>query len=96
MASYADQTFVDYAGDPSTFTAGTLSLRQAIGSASSLWQKSREPMRRGIAPGPRRRDEAVLAEIQASLDNVGPGARTQAAAARLLPQAARGAEDAEN
>src|SRR5258708_3439535 len=59
-------------------------------SRSSLWQKSRERMRNGIAPGPRRRDEAVLAEIRASLDNEGPVARTQAAAARLLPQAAKG------
>lgn len=56
----------------------------------SLWQKSRAKMRRDIAPGPRRRDDAVLTEIQASLDNEGPGARTQAAAARVLPLAAYG------
>jgi hypothetical protein len=47
-------------------------------------------MRRGIAPGPRRRDEAVLNEVRASLDNEGPGARTPAAAATLLTQAAWG------
>jgi hypothetical protein len=54
-------------------------------------------MRRGIAPGPRRRDEAVLNEVRASLDNEGPGARTpaavgkaSAAAATLLTQAAWG------
>jgi DNA invertase Pin-like site-specific DNA recombinase len=54
------------------------------------WQKSRATMCRGIAPGPRRRDDAVLIEIRASLDNEGSGARTQTAAARLPPLAANG------
>jgi hypothetical protein len=58
-------------------------------AGSSLWQKSRESMGRSTARGPRRRDEAVLAEIRASLDNEGPGAGMPAATARLLPQAAR-------
>jgi hypothetical protein len=57
--------------------------------SSSLWEKSRKLMRRSIALGPRRPDEAVLNEIRASLGNEGPGARMQAAAARLLPQAAK-------
>ena len=56
----------------------------------SPWQKSRATMCRGIAPGSRRPDDAVLMEIRASLDNEGPGAGTQAAAARLLPSAANG------
>jgi len=64
----------------------------AGGNSSSLWQKSRAAMRRGIGPGSRRRDEAVLAEIRANLDNEGLGARTQAATAILLPQAAQGSE----
>jgi len=46
-------------------------------------------MRRSLAPRSRRRDEAVLAEIRASLDNQEPGARTPAAAVRLLPQAVK-------
>jgi hypothetical protein len=56
----------------------------------SLWRKSRATMGRGIAPGPRRRDDAVLVGIRASLDNEEPGAITQVAAARLLPLAANG------
>ena len=55
---------------------------------SSPRQESRASARRGIGPGSRRRDEAVLAEIRASLDNEEPGPRTQATAARLLPRAA--------
>jgi hypothetical protein len=54
---------------------------------SSSWQMSRETLHSGIAHGPRRRDDAVLSEIRASLDNEGPVARTPAAAARLLPWA---------
>ena len=49
--------------------------------ASSPWQKSRASMRRGIGPGSRRRDDAVLIEIRASLDNEEPGPMTQAATA---------------
>jgi hypothetical protein len=47
--------------------------RQMTGS--SPWLKSRAPVRRVFGPGSRRRDEAVLAEIRASLDNEEPGAR---------------------
>jgi hypothetical protein len=61
-------------------------------STSSPWRNSRASMRRGIGPGPRLRDEAVLVEIRASLDNEGPGPpwlpRTQAAALRVPPPAA--------
>jgi hypothetical protein len=55
---------------------------------SSLRQKSRASMRFGFGPGSRRPDAAVLAEIRASPDNEEPGPKTQAATARLLPQAA--------
>src|SRR5580698_3357602 len=56
---------------------------------SSPWQKSRASMRRGIGPGSRRRDDAVLIEIRASLDNEKPGPMTQAATARILPRAVK-------
>jgi signal transduction histidine kinase len=45
-------------------------------------------MRREFEPDSRRRNEAVLAEIRASFDNAEAGSKMQAAAARLLPQAA--------
>ena len=61
----------------------------------SLWQKSRVSMRRGFGPDSRRRNEAVLAEIRASFDNDEAGPKTQAATARLLPQAARGPAESE-
>ena len=59
----------------------------------SPWQKSRASVRRGIGPGSRRRDEAVLTEIRARLDNVEPGPMTQATTARLLPRAATRLQD---
>jgi hypothetical protein len=52
-------------------------------AASSLWLKSRKPMRREIEPDSRRRNEAVLTEIRASFDNEEASSKTQAAAARL-------------
>jgi hypothetical protein len=55
---------------------------------SSLWLKSRKAMRREFEPDSRRQNEAVLPEIRASFDNEEAGSKTQAAAARLLPQAA--------
>ena len=58
-------------------------------TTSSLWLKSRKPMRREFEPDSRRRNEAVLAEIRASFDNEEAGSKTQAAGARLLPQAAK-------
>jgi hypothetical protein len=62
----------------------------------SLWKKSRKAMRRNFEPDSRRRavglalrNEAVLTEIRASFDNKEAGSKVQAAAARLLPQAAK-------
>jgi hypothetical protein len=46
-------------------------------------------MRREFGPDSRRRNEAVLIEIRANFDNEEAGPKTQAAAARLLPQAVR-------
>jgi hypothetical protein len=54
---------------------------------NSLWLKSRKPMRREFESDSRRRNEAVLTKIRASLDNEEAGSKTQAAGARLLPQA---------
>jgi hypothetical protein len=54
---------------------------------SSPWQKSRASMRAGSGPGLRRRDDAVLIEIRASLDNEEPCPRTQVATVRLLSRA---------
>jgi hypothetical protein len=68
-------------------------LKAASTVSSSLWQKSRASMRGGFGPDSRRRNEAVLTEIRASFDNEEAGPKTQAAAARLLPQAARAASD---
>ena len=63
---------------PALFVLGLIVL------ASSPRQKSRASMRRGIGPGSRRRDDAVLTEIRASLDNEEPGPMTQAATARAF------------
>jgi hypothetical protein len=65
-------------------------LKPSVSLDSSLWLKSRKPMRREFEPDSRRRavglalrDEAVLAEIRASFDNEEAGSMTQAAGARL-------------